>query len=200
MKKLLILLTALFVIPFAHASTMLRPLEYMGELIFQIGSFVWVTDRISATKFALFIVIFALIYTVLAKGIGGRSTGVFNKSGGNKVSAVIAFAMAAIAVIFIPDGLVQQIGVMYSGVLAIIIIAIPVGLVLFFGIWVTREDQGEFMGRSMSGDSLHWNNKTARHAIRLITGLMALFLLFGFSAEYGAMLSVLPGGLMWRRF
>lgn len=99
-RKLLALLTGLLVIPFAHAN-MLRPLESFGEIFFRIGSFVWITDRLSATKFAIFIILFALIYTVLAKGMRG-GTPIFGR-GGHKVSAVIAFSISAISVIFIPD-------------------------------------------------------------------------------------------------
>ena len=173
MKKLIPILAFLGTLQSAFAQNF-GPLETLAEGLFQVGSFAWVSDQLSATRFSIFIITFALIYWVLhLKSSSGKQI-IADK----RISVVIAFAFAAIATIFIPNGLVAQVGEAYSGFLAIILIGAPVFAILAFGIAVTREEKD-------AANVPHWNSPVARHTIRFITAMVALALLGGVAQEYG---------------
>lgn len=182
-KKLASLLSGFLVIPIASAAS-LQPLEYMGDLLVRIGSFVWISDKISATKFALFIVIFAIIYTILAKGMGSKGTAIFDKSGGNKVSAVIAFSLALISVLFIPNSLVLNIGGLYSGTFAFLIVMFPIALIMYFVFLITREDPAKFLGRDVDSGTIHISSERARHITRAIASLLLCLVILGLMKDF----------------
>jgi hypothetical protein len=174
-KYFLAVLLGILSIPFAHANAF-RTLENVGNDFFRIVSLSWVTDQVSVTKFAFFIIIFALVYTILAFGVKGGNSGVFQSSNKNKVSMVIAFAIAAISTIFLPDRLALEIGNVYSGILAILFVGFPVGIILFLGFYLTHEGK--------DGKKPLVDNDFARHSIRLITALIALGILAAIAREY----------------
>lgn len=169
---------ALLAIPFAHANAF-SSLENIGNEFFRIASLSWITDEVSVTKFAFFIIIFALVYTILAFGIKRETGGVFQSNNKNKISGIIAFAIAAISTIFLPDRLALEIGNIYSGILAILFIGFPVGVILFLGFLLTHKNPKK------PNEAPLVDNDFARHAIRLITALIALGILSAVAREYG---------------
>ena len=177
-KKLFTTLGALATIPAAFAANPLRPLETVGQWVFTIGSFEWVQDKFIATKFALFIILFALFYWVLVIGVKGSGSAIFKDKAKNS-GIIIAFAIAAISVLFFPADIVRGIGELYSGIFAIILISFPIFLVLGAGIVITRKDASSINGVP------HVDNAIARHAIRLLSALVALSIISGVAADYG---------------
>ena len=174
-KKLAILGTALMSLPLVFAIDM-GPLTDIMQVVFDIGSFVWVTDKLSATKFAIFVVMFAILYGVLHSGFVAK-VGVLNNK---KVSTVIAFALAALSVLFIPNAVALEIGNTYSAIAALLLAGVPAGLLLWFGVSVTNKDNF---------------NPLIKHGVRLLVVLATISLLTGIGEQYG-MFFILP--LFWR--
>jgi len=182
MKKLLTTLGALATIPAVFAVNPLRPLEDIGQWVFTIGSFEWVQDKFIATKFALFIILFALFYWILVIGVKGSNSAIFKDKAKNS-GIVIAFALSTISIIVMPSDLITGIGELYSGIFAIILIGFPVFGILALGIIWTRKDSGS-MGSKLESFP-HNDNAIARHAIRLLTALIALSIISGVAVDYG---------------
>ena len=179
-------LLTLLSLPVVFADTM----DTIGEafnFIFEIGGFVWVTDKVSVTKFALFLIIFAVVHFVLNKGKkkkkdeGGNrkpALAIFGGDQGNKVSAIIAFSAAAISVIFIPDPFALEIGKTYSAVFALLIVGLPLGILIYFAIALGNANFSE-------------NHIWAKHLIRLFCALAGIALVSGVANEYTAVTSLI---------
>lgn len=178
MKKLLTPLIALIAsIPFAFAVD-LTILEQLFGAVFRIGSFVWVTDVISATKFAIFVILFAIIFGVLHAGFVS-DTGLLKN---RKVSVVIAFSLAAIATIFMPNEVVRSFGELYSAIAAIIFIGLPVGLLVWF---CFSKSWGLPKMLDDGSGSVPDNKKWILHGVRLLVALACLSIVTGIAQEYG---------------
>lgn len=174
-KKTLLGIMSILMLPSVFALDY-GPLTDIMQLVFDVGSFVWVTDYVSATKFAIFVVMFAVIYGVLHSGFVAK-TGILNNK---KVSVVIAFALAALSVIFLPNNVAVEIGTTYSAITAVLLAGLPAGLLLWFGVKLT------------SGDKV---NPLVKHSVRLLVILGVISLLSGIGGQYG-MFIILP--LFWR--
>lgn len=177
-KLLTIPLGFLLAIPLVFAFN-LGPIESILELVLRVGSFVWVTDRLSAVKFAIFVVVFAILYGVLHSGFV-RNTGVLQNK---KVSVVIAFSLAALSVIFIPSDLALEIGTLYSAIVALFIMGVPVALLVWFGIKFTKEENF---------------NPIIKHGIRLILALACVSLISGVMTQF-QLLAILPFALVQKK-
>ena len=187
MKKIKILLSALLAFPNAFALNPFEPLEEIGNWVFKIGSFTWISDKMLATRFALFLIMFSLVYWILVIGVKGEGSAIFKGKAKNP-GIVIAFVFAAISILFMPEDMILGIGNMYSGFLAIILIGFPAFGILFLGILLTRENEGSFWGMSMGSEGSrfpHADNSIARHTIRFTTAMIAMALLTGVAGDYG---------------
>ncbi|MFT4326934.1 MAG: hypothetical protein ACMXYK_05515 [Candidatus Woesearchaeota archaeon] len=169
MKKKIILLGLLASIPSVYANI----LQDTAQNVVYIGSLSWVTDRIPATKFAIFISLFAILFWVLEKRVLKQ----------RNVSAVVAFSLSAITVIFIPNRVAESIGTAYSMLAVLLLMAVPVGAVLGGAIYLTRKNAG--------AGGPHWPNPVARHAIRLIATLIAIHIVSSIGIEYGVFVLIL---------
>jgi len=182
-KKIITFILPLLLMPFAYASTLgnaFQPIQDLLLKIMEIGSFVWVSDRLSAVKFAIFIIVFAVVFHVLHHGISIRNrsaTPIFSGQNGKKVSAVISIAIAAITAIFIPDPLAMQFGRMYSAVFALLLIGLPVGILIYLSITLTN------------GDAI---DKRVKHGVRFLAALIALTIVSGVAKEYGTLSFIIP--------
>jgi len=143
-------------------------LETIGNMFFSVASLSWITDKIPATKFALFLVIFSLIYAVLGTGLWTRE-GIFKGSNGKKVAGVVAFAFAAIGILFMPDRIVFETGSMVSGVFAILLICLVPGLLLFVTFKATATD----------AEPAIW-----QHAVRVIVIIICITLISMIVKQY----------------
>jgi hypothetical protein len=156
---------AISFIPSVFASA-IDVLEQGGNFFFSIASLSWITDKVPATKFALFIVIFSLIYAILGTGLW-TNRGLFQGSNGKKVAGVVAFSFAAISIIFMPDRIAFATGSMISGVFAVLLICIVPGLLLFVTFKVT------------AGGSNAW-----KHGLRIIAILICITLISMIAEQY----------------
>ncbi|MFT4326306.1 MAG: hypothetical protein ACMXYK_02285 [Candidatus Woesearchaeota archaeon] len=178
MNKKILGLGLLGSIPAAYANILQDTVQ---NVIF-IGSLSWVTDRIPATKFAIFVSLLSILFWVL-------NTRVFRNQ--RNVAATVAFSLSAITVIFIPNTIAQSIGEAYSMLAVLILIAIPVGAVLGGAIYLTREQEGN--------GGPHWPNPVARHLIRFLAALIAIHIVSTIGIEYGVFLIVLLPSKVLRR-
>ncbi|MGM5483517.1 MAG: hypothetical protein ACQER9_01220 [Nanobdellota archaeon] len=199
MKKTINCISALlFSLPIVFADSLFSDsfgmIEEAFMFLFKIGGFVWLdslSEQMAATRFALFIIIFAVVYSVLHGGIlngdvfrpSGRADALNEGKGifkNKKVSGIISFSIAAISVIFIPENLIIEIGNLYSAVFIGLIVALPTIALIFIGLKISE----------------HFNNdekKWIYHLINFLIAMIAITLISGISKEYGVAISfILP--------
>jgi hypothetical protein len=145
-------------------------LETIGNLFFSVASLGWITDVIPATKSALFLVVFSLIYAILGTGLW-KGEGLFKGSNGKKVAGVVAFSFAAIAILFMPDRLVFEAGSMISGVFALLLICFIPGLLLLVTFKATKTEG--------DGKPAIW-----QHAVRVMVILVCISLISMIADQY----------------
>lgn len=168
-----IIISILLSIPIVFARDFTNSIGKTFNEILRFMSLSWVTDKLSATKFGIFIIIFALIYTILNTGLKfGKDSakGLFdsdNAKQSKRLSTIIAFAIAAITVIFIPDKLALDIGNLYSAIFIIILTIIPVGILIF----LTFKLSDKF-------------SEPAKHWTRALAALMATIIIGMFYEDY----------------
>lgn len=152
-------------------------IERVAEFVFKIGGFTWVVDKVPATKFAIFIIIFSVLHLVLTTGVsvGGKERkGIFGNEGqGRKVSIIISFCMAAITVIFIPNDVAQGFGKMYSMIFSLVLVGLPVGALILVA-WKFASKQ----------------KPAVKHLVRLFCALIAMFVVATVARQYGVGLDV----------
>jgi hypothetical protein len=172
-KHLIPGLALLLSIPNAFAmSDPFRLITPIINSVFKLGSFMWVTDKISASKFAIFIVVFALVFWVLF--YGAKGTPIIKQK---NIAVIIAFALAAISAIFMPSGVAQGIGEMYSLVAAIILAGVPTALVVWMAIKLTKDNPSATPPKVVKT----W----IKHGVRFLAALIVLSLISGIAQEYG---------------
>lgn len=123
-KWLPILLASLITIPVAFAVSLVdafNPLTDILIAIFNIFSLDWLTRQYyaGAVKFLTFIALLAIINSSLSKFVENKRT-----------RGVIAFAVSAISVIFLPVETALTIGNQWGGILGFLLLCIPCALIL----------------------------------------------------------------------
>lgn len=152
----------------------------MMMTILEIASLSWITDKLPATKFAIFMIIFTVIYAILYKGLtkasGSKLENPIFKD--KKVSGVISFAMAALTVMFIPDQIALDIGTMYGFIFTLILALFPVIAIAVTTYIMTKGNKGR-----------------SKHGIRLIMALICFMIFSAVIHEYASAFYILP--LIW---
>lgn len=155
------MLAFLLSIPMVYAASFTDSLEGPMTALLELLSLSFIVESsyISATKAAIFLILFSVVFATLNFGLsGGKGKGVIDTGDdkqNKKISGTVAFAFAAISVIFIPDTIVQAIGEMYSGIVALLLLGLPTGIITGVVFYYTKDmDDSRALKHSLRGFAL----------------------------------------------
>jgi len=134
-------------LPVVFGANITDSLQEPMSMILNLLSLSWIvkSEYVSATKAAIFLILFAVIYSALNYGFGKKRKGILETGDSNqtkKISAIISFSIAAISILFIPDTIVETIGQMYSGIVVLLLVGLPAGIILGYTFYLTKSLKG----------------------------------------------------------